>query len=247
MTGALLFLTAFVAAESVTAFVDAVAGIAFHAVLLFLLILFSSRARPPYHKLYLALALVPLIRIVGLSMPSSELSQIYRYLLTSLPLFIAILVAIGILRFRPSDIGLTSHKLALQGLVASTGIGLGWVEYQILTPDPLVATLTLGEVILPALILLVATGFVEELAFRGVMQRSAEEALGGWGWVYVALVSSALYIDYHGFSFAQLSFVLLVGLLFGWVVKRTGSLLGVTLSHGTINILAFIVLPSLSI
>jgi len=58
------------------------------------------------------------------------------------------------------------------------------------------------------------------------MQRSAEEALGGWGWVYVALVSSALYIDYHGFSFAQLSFVLLVGLLFGWVVKRTGSLLG---------------------
>ncbi len=245
MTGALLFLTALVAAESVTAFVDVVVGIAFHVVLMFLLILLSSHAAPPLHKLYLALALVPLIRIVSLSMPSSEISQTYRYLLISLPLFIGMLVAIRVLRFRPSDVGLTLDSPVLQGLVACTGVGFGWIEFVILRPDPLVANLTLGEVIPPALILLVATGFVEELAFRGIIQRSAEETLGSWGWVYTAVVSSVLYIGYLRLSVGQWIFVLLAALFFGWVVKRSGSLLGVTLSHGTINIVAYIVLPSL--
>lgn len=244
MTGTLLFLTAFVAAELVTALVDGIGGIAFYTVLLFLLILFSSRARPPYHKLFLALGLVPLIRIVSLSVPSSELSKIYWYLIVSLPLFVAILVAIRILAFRPSDVGLTLQKLAPQGLIALTGIGFGWLEYHILRPDPLVDTLTLGEVVVPALILLVATGFLEELAFRGVMQHCAEEALGRWGWVYVSLIYSVLYISH--LSIPQWSFVLLVALFFGWVVKKTGSLVGVTLSHGTINVMLYILLPSLA-
>jgi membrane protease YdiL (CAAX protease family) len=36
-----------------------------------------------------------------------------------------------------------------------------------------------------------------------------------------------------------------VGLFFGWVVQRTRSLLGVTLSHGLTNIVLFLVMPYL--
>ena len=244
MTGALLYLMAIAAAELVTALVNPVGGMVFHVVILFSLIIHSSFAKHPSRKLYLALALAPLIRIVSLSMPLSYFTQVHRYLLVAVPLFMAILVAMRILNFKPSDVGLTLRKPPLQGVVTLTGVGFGWVEYHILRPDPLVPTMTLEGVVVAALILLAATGFLEELAFRGVMQRSAEEALGRWGWVYVAVLFSVLYIGY--LSATQWCFVLLVGLFYGWVVRRTGSLLGVTLSHGITNIALYIVFPLLA-
>jgi membrane protease YdiL (CAAX protease family) len=114
------------------------------------------------------------------------------------------------------------------------------VEYLILRPEPLILALRWQEVIVPALILLVATGFVEELAFRGVMQRSAQ-ALGSWGWIYIAVVFSVLQIGH--LSALHWLFVLAVALLFGWIVKRTGSILGVSLSHGLINVCLFLIFP----
>jgi membrane protease YdiL (CAAX protease family) len=155
--------------------------------------------------------------------------------------FIAAFVAIRVLDLHPPDIGLTSRQMAFQGLVALTGIGFGLTEYYILRPEPLISSMTPGEMIVPCVILLVATGFVEELVFRGVMQRCSIGALGPWGWVYVALVYSMLQIGYE--SATQWLLALAVGLFFGWVVKKTGSLLGVALAHGVINIGLYLVIP----
>jgi len=247
MIAALVYLAGISAAELVTAKVNTVGGIVFHTILLFSLIIHSSFAKHPSHKLYLALAIAPLVRIVSLSMPLLEFDQAYRYLIVAMPLSVAVLVIIRILKLQRRDIGLTVQKLGLQGLVALTGLGFGWVEYHILEPEPLVPNATLLEAVLPSLILLVCSGFVEELAFRGVAQRCAQEVLGRWGWVYVAGLYSALYIGYlSGTQWIQWPFVLLVGLFFGWVVRRTGSILGVTFSHGITNIALYVVLPLLA-
>jgi len=98
---------------------------------------------------------------------------------------------------------------------------------------------------LPALILLFSTGFLEELLFRGIMQRTATETLSQFGLVYVALVFAALHIGYK--SIPDLIFVFTVGLFFGWTVQKTHSILGVTLAHGLTNIILFLVIPFLSI
>lgn len=239
---ALLYLAAIAAAELVTALVNPTAGIAFHTILLFSLILHSSLAAKRHsHQLYLALALAPLIRIISLSMPLSQFAQIYWYLLVSVPLLISILVAVRVLNFQPADVGLTLQKMPLQGFVALTGVGFGWVEYHILKVEPLVPTLTWARVLQPTIVFLVTTGFVEELAFRGVMQRSAVAALGPWGWVYIAALFSVLHIGY--LSATDWLFVLLVGLFFGWIVKKTGSLLGVILAHGILNTSLYVVFP----
>ena len=262
----LIYLAALAGAEAVTALVGPVWGIIFHFVILFLLIVSSSTSgehgiriyllcwrsqsiilRDPYavdqghsHRLFLALGLAPLIRIVSLAMPLAEFSQIYWYLIIAVPLLAGIFAVIVTLDLRPRDIGLTADALPIQGLVALTGMGFGMVEYLILRPEPLILALRWQEVIVPALILLVATGFVEELAFRGVMQRSAQ-VLGSWGWIYIAVVFSVLQIGH--LSALHWLFVLAVSLFFGWIVKRTGSILGVSLSHGLTNVCLFLIFP----
>lgn len=244
MIAALLYLAAVTAAEIVTAFLGASAGVASNAILLLLLLLHSSLARDPYRRLYLALTLAPLIRIVSLSMPFTEMQQVYWYPIAAVPLFIGVLISIRTLRLRRSDVGLTVGSPISQGLVALTGVGFGAIEYLILQPDALVSDFSAGVMVLMSLMFLVCTGLLEELAFRGVIQSTAEQALGGRGWVYTATLFSVLYIGYR--DPAQWLFALLVGLYFGWVVRRTRSILGVVLAHGMTNVMLYVVLPSLA-
>ena len=194
-------------------------------------------------KLYLALSLAPLIRIFSLLMPLAEFSQIYWYLIISLPLLAGIFAIVITFKLRPREIGLSMGAIPLQVVVALAGIGLGFVDYLILEPELLVEALGWQQLIAPALVLLVATGFVEELVFRGVMQRASVQALGAWGWVYIAVLYSVLQIGH--LSAIHCWFALVVALLFGFIVKKTGSLLGVSLSHGIINIALYLVFPFL--
>jgi hypothetical protein len=131
--------------------------------------------------------------------------------------------------------------MPVQLLVGALGVGLGIAEYLILKPDALVDELTWQQAWWPALILLVATGFGEELVFRGVMQSASAEALGKAVIPYVAIVFAALHVGYK--SAPDVAFVFLVALFFGWVVAKTGSLLGVTLSHGIANVVLYVIVP----
>jgi membrane protease YdiL (CAAX protease family) len=133
--------------------------------------------------------------------------------------------------------------LPLQIAVALTGVALGYLEYKILKPQPLVETFSLQAIWLPALILLVFTGFLEELIFRGLMQRASLPTIGRLGLVYVSLLFGVLHIGYR--SLADLVFVFLVGLFFSLIVERTRSIFGVTLAHGLTNITLFLIFPFL--
>jgi LysM repeat protein len=122
-------------------------------------------------------------------------------------------------------------------------VAFGLLEFFILRPDPLVDELTWEQVWLPALILLIFTGLFEELVFRGVMQRAADESLGRYGVVYIATLFAVLHLGYR--SILDVIFVFGVGLFFSYVVSRTRSIVGVTLSHGLTNIGLFLVFPFL--
>ncbi len=244
MKVALLYLVAITIAELVTAVWSPLWGIAFHIFLLLVLVFHSSFATEhPSHRLYLALSLAPLIRVLSLSLPLLSVPQIYWYALTGIPLFGGAFIVMQRLNLRPRQVGLIPGKIPLQLLVATIGIPFGIAEYFILRPEPLVESLSWPGLLLPVLILFISTGLAEELIFRGVMQRLAGEALGRWGWVYVAVLFAVLHIGY--ISVLDVFFVLGAGLFFGWVVKRTGSLLGVTLAHGLTNILLYLVVPLL--
>ncbi len=147
------------------------------------------------------------------------------------------------LGFRPRDIGLrfSRRALHLQPAVILFGFVLGFAEYHILRPDPLINDLTLRSFVVPALILILATGLLEEFIFRGILQRTATAVLGPPAIIYVSVIFAILHIGYR--SGTDIVFVFLIALLYGWVVRKTGSIIGVSVSHGVTNITLFLLVP----
>jgi membrane protease YdiL (CAAX protease family) len=198
----------------------------------------------PARGLFLALAFAPLIRLVAFALPLYAMPPIYWYAAISIPLFVAAALAARTLTLGPASLGLQRGSgLSWQALIGLSGLALGYVEYRILTPAPPAATL--ADLWLPALVLLVSTGLLEELIFRGLMQRAAAAVFGENAIVYVAAVYALLHLGNK--SVGDLVFAFVVGLFFGRLVVLTRSVLGVALAHGLISIMALLVLPLLAV
>ena len=239
---ALLYLAAITGAEVVTSLVSPLGGIICHLFIFVALIVHSSlNTDSPNYKLLLALCLVPLTRILSLSMPLAQFPLINRYVIIYTILFLAGWLTMRRINFTARQIGLAVRRPYLQLAVGLSGVAFGIIEYLILRPKPIVPEVTWVAVLLSIFIMIVGTGFVEEFIFRGVAQRASIEVLGRWGIFYIAFLFAILHLIHQ--SPIDLIFVFAVGLFFGWVVNKTGSLLGVTLSHGITNILLYVIFP----
>jgi membrane protease YdiL (CAAX protease family) len=258
MTRALLYLLGIIIAEIAAVVLPTInpdfiiVGLALYAALLLVIIADAARMDRFYDgKFVLSLALVPLIRIFSLILPLTQVPQMWWYPVIYLPLLAAALAMAYVAGYTRSDIGLTLRSWPLQLFAILPGIGLGFVEYSILSPQPLISGLTWSNALLPALLLFISTGVVEELIFRGVMQKSAVDMFGNSGIVFVSLIFAILHVGWAVgpnatmLAWLDILFVFGMALLFGWFVKKTGSLLGVILCHGAINVVLFIVAPLL--
>ncbi len=243
MKSAILYLVAITGAEMVTSY-DSILGLICHTFILIALIVHAALVTDsPNYKLLLALSLAPLTRILSLSMPLAQVPPIYWYIIIYPVLLVAAWMVMRRINFTPEEIGLTIRRPYLQLAVALTGFAFGIMEFIILRPEPIIPELSWEGVLLSSFIMIDGTGFVEEFIFRGVAQRAAIAALGRWGIFYIAFIFAILHMIHQ--SPIDIVFVFAVGLFFGWVVYRTGSLLGVTLSHGITNILLYVIIPLL--
>lgn len=243
---AILYLVLITVAELLTVLTDARWGLALHIGILTALLVQSSLVLDqPYHKLLLALALAPLIRILSLSMPLQDIDLMYWYAIVGAPMMLTALLVARTLGLSWRSLGFTLRSLRIQALVVIAGLAFGVAEYFILKPEPLIDEFSWSAFWLPALILLVGTGFNEELVFRGVMQSASGDALGKSAILYVTVIFAVLHLGYK--SAVDVAFVFAVGLMFGLIVAKTRCLLGVSLSHGITNIALYLVVPFLGI
>jgi membrane protease YdiL (CAAX protease family) len=240
---AIIYLLAITAAEIITVAIKPVWGIVFHILILVVLLLHAALvSKDTLQKFLLSLALVPLIRVISLSVPLASIPQVWWYPIVYAPLLVAAFVVARLCGYRREQIGLAFKRIGIQLAVALTGLLFGGVEYFVLRGEAEASGQVLQETwLLAALFLFVCTGFVEELIFRGVMQRSAEGMFGWWGIIYVSLLFAILHLIHN--SWMDVVLVFAIALFFGWVVKKTGSLLGVTLSHGLANIALYLIIP----
>ncbi len=239
---ALGYLAAITAAELLTTFWQPQFGLLFHGVLLVVLLVHVTfRWEKASRDVLLSLSFAPLIRLMSLSLPLVGIPLVYWYFITSVPLFVSVLITARRLHFSPSELGLNLRNLHLQVPVIFLGLGFGYMEYYILRPKPLAAAFTWEAIWLPALILLVSTGFAEEVIFRGLMQQAATPVLGWTSHIYVSAIFAVLHVGYR--SLTDVLFVFGVAMVFAMIVRRTGSIVGVSLAHGLTNIVLFLVAP----
>ncbi len=250
---ALLYLALIIAAEIITNFVDGSGGITLFIFILFgLLLHFSVASDRLLRRLLLSLCLIPMVRIIGASISSEGYSQIYWYPIIYTPLLITTFIIIRYMGILPSEVALTikRQQIRSQILIGLSGVALALVEYLILKPYPLIKELNPVSVILPALILIVFVGLTEELIFRGLLQMASIGLLGtGAGILYVSVLFAILHVGYvqgvWNLTALDVPAVFIIALFFSWIVKRTGTLLGVILSHSLTNIGLFLILPFL--
>lgn len=243
---AIAYLVALVIAEALTTLISPRTGMVLHGLILISLLLLAALSfRKREYRFLVALALAPLIRLLSLALPLANFPFIFWYAVVGVPLFIATFMSARVTGLKRNMIGLriSWRALPVQLLIGSTGLAIGLIEYLILRPDPLIAEMRWELIWLPALILLLFTGFLEELIFRGVMQTSSLQELGRIGIIFVAVVFAVLHLGYR--SILDMILVLVVAVMFGLVVQRFNSIVGVSISHGLTNISLYLVFPFL--
>jgi uncharacterized protein len=245
----LAYLGVLLLAEIITVFLVPQLGLGLYGVLLIGLMFHASAIFPHrLHQVLLSLILVPLIRIVSLLLTQIEISLVQRYFFSGLALIFCAFMLQRTIGLRWAQVGLRLGRAPGWQLVAvAVGSLLGVLEYLALPPLAIPLRVDFSSVtnfIVTALVILICTGFVEELIFRGIIQHTLSELLDNQGLVLAAALFAMLHMGFYSIIVVVLVFG--VGLFFGWVVRRTGSLWGVTLGHGLTNIILLLLLSQQS-
>ena len=242
-----IYLLLITAAEWLVSFIPSW-GLFFHGVIMFTLFGHASFLYTEEDKnssyLFMSIALVPLIRIISLYAPLSKFYFLQWFPILSIPLFFAAFLLILFQHLDEQDVGLVfkSRQIPLLLAIACTGIPFGFIEYFILMPNPLILELSFRSLISPIIIMMICTGFAEELVFRGIIQHNAIRYFNsGLGIFFATALFAVMHIG--NWSLLDVVFVFFVGYFYAYVVKFTGSIIGVSISHGLANVVLFLIMP----
>lgn len=187
-----------------------------------------------------AFALVPLFRLVNLGMPVFFELTLYWFPLIYGPL----LPAVYLLGRSQDAVDIRIGWTAL--LALPLALALSWalaeIEYTILQPEQLIPAWSLPQLLLITVVMVGFVGLVEELVFRGVLQRTLETRLGRWPGLVVASAVFGLMHSGYGLPL-ELLFAGSIGLLFGLIYDYTDSIALVAVIHGALNVFLFAVIP----
>jgi len=237
------YLIAIAAAEVSVNYINMEAGLVFETIILATLLIHSSiHESYNFSTLLRSMMILPIIRIIGLTIPLMQIPTLYWFPIVAVPLFAASYTLMDAQKLTRKKVGLVLGNIPLQLIIALSGVFLGFTEYLILKPLPLISTFSLETVLFAGLILVISTGFAEELLFRGILQKNAENVFGKvFGLLYASMLFTALHVGWK--SGLDLIFVFCVAIFYGYAFQRTRSLLGVTLSHGLSNSFLFLIMP----
>lgn len=196
-------------------------------------------------KVYQALILLPVLRLVNLSMPIFFEANIYSFVLMYLPMTIPITI-VSVYQEIPKEgkmdllrkMGLYLPFSLLAGLIFAEA------EYLIVQTRPLIPDLSFFNLLQLTIIMIFIVGLIEELIFRGIIQTRLEEFLGPAGGVLLASLLFGVMHSSYG-TFYEIVYTFLAGGILGYFFYRTKSLPLVVMIHGFINIFLFGIIPHL--
>ncbi|PAV14111.1 hypothetical protein ASJ81_15045 [Methanosarcina spelaei] len=195
------------------------------------------------YRIYEALMLLPILRLVNLSMPVFFSTTLYAFVFVYGPLLVPLAIIVMHQRQSLDKIGITSNNLlAYVTLSIPLGFLFGLAEYMVIKPGYLIPDLSTENLLKLTIIMVFFVGLTEELIFRSFLQTRLEEAFD----IRMALVITAfLFGSMHsGYgTFYEILYTSFVGLVIGFIFYKTRSLPFVAVMHGFINVFLFGFLP----
>ena len=218
-------------------------ALCFHVAFLFFLLLRAQVLTGAERDIHIALAALPMVRIVSLSLPLWSALPLVQRIVVVLPLALIALMGARALNYslfhlpRPSTLAYVPLQFAL-------GMIVGLLTYALLRPDVLIPGGAVG-VTGAVVVALIVIAFSEELLFRGLLLGAATRLLGPlWGITLAALACASLVLGQGPLLLTLFLFVF--GLGCGWLTHTTRSLFAVVLLHSVALVTLFVVLPTIA-
>jgi membrane protease YdiL (CAAX protease family) len=218
-----------------------------HTLLLITLILCIALIKDrEIQRTYQILMLLPILRIVNLSTPVFFEDTLYSLAFIYVPMAIPVAMVSTHQDFTLERMGLTLRKLWLFfPLAVFMGAVLGYGEYTILqvsVRDAFIPDLSLASLLSLAIVMIFFVGLIEELIFRGILQKRLQTSLGSAAGILVASLLFGLMHAGYG-SLIEIFYATFVGVFIGQLYYRTGNLTLMVLIHGFMNIFVFGIFP----
>ena len=192
-----------------------------------------------------ALAMLPILRLVNISMPVFIPTMLYLYIFIYAPLMISVFFIVRHQRITMKELGFTLDNLYLYIPIALVvGYVIGYFEHSIINAGSLILDTSALSIFKISFVMFFFVGLVEELIFRSLLQTRLEAS---FGMVKGLLITALLFGMMHsGYGKAyELLLVFFVGIVFGCMFQRTRSLLLLVITHVFVNVFIFGLMPIL--
>jgi membrane protease YdiL (CAAX protease family) len=198
---------------------------------------------PDVQKIHQALMLLPVLRLINLSMPVFFETTLYTFIFIYGSLAIPVAVVIIHQRYSLEQIGISMKNIeAYMVLSIPLSLVLGLGEYLIIKAGYLIPDLTFENLLKLTFIMVFFVGLVEELIFRAILQTRLEKALSiGESLLITSLLFGLMHSGYG--TFYEILYTGFIGLFMGLAFYKTKSLPFITVIHGFINVSLFGILP----
>ena len=191
-----------------------------------------------------AVALVPLMRLLSLTLPVPDMAPIFWIAFATGPLLLAVVASARLAHMDVDQLllaRLPADALSLLVVAASlpAGIAVGIlapVRFDLATDSPLGLAFMAG-------FLVVGAAIPEELVFRGLLQTLIADLVGGAAPVVVSAVFASTYVGTQ----SPLVVVVMggIGLAYGLEVRRSGSLWPALAGHAVLLLASVFLAPLL--
>ena len=194
-------------------------------------------------KTYLALILLPILRLVNLSMPIYYEKTLYSFIFTYGILAIPVSIAATNQEFTRTQLGMTFKKIWFYAPISILlGLLLGGGEYLIIKTNYLISDLSTFNLLMLSIVMIFFVGLVEEIIFRSILQNRLQIALGNRSGLIITSILFGLMHTGYG-SVGEVLYASVVGIFVGYLFYKTRSLPLVAMIHGFINVFVFGIIP----
>lgn len=199
-----------------------------------------------YLKARQALMLLPILRLLNLSMPVFYEETLYSFIFIYTPLIIPIIIVAIQQRFTIEEIGLTFKKIGYYfPLSVITGAILGASEYNIIKTGYLIPDISFLNLIKLTFVMVFFVGLIEELIFRSIIQERLGQVFGVYNGLLISSILFGMMHSGYGTPY-EIMYTTFVGATLGIIFQQTKSLPLITLTHGFVNVFLFGIYPHIN-